>query len=188
MEATVIGSLYWGKLAALIVLAVLAVVMVVVQLSRRRYSTVRRVVQAVVSVGAVVLLWASTGVRPSYLWMALLLIVGAGLGYPAGMLSRVYRDGERVAVRRAAFAPVLAAVAYILTGMTLLFGTSYLFAVSLLVLMFSAGLTAGSALAEMLAAAKLSSPGASGSSRDDSASEPGATAPATGPARPEPGG
>jgi hypothetical protein len=147
---------YWVKIGALALLTAFAVVTAIVQLRRRRYSLVRRVLLAVVSVVAVFALQAASQVKPSLLWMFALLVVGAGLGWLAGRMSRVYEESGIVKVARSAYAPVLAALAYVWAALTLLFGTSYLFAIALLVLAFSAGLSAGSAVAELVAARALS--------------------------------
>jgi hypothetical protein len=149
---TVSVAYYWIRIGALVVLTLFAVVTAFVQLRRRRYSLVRRVILAVVSVVAVFALQAASGVKPSLLWMVALLAVGAGLGWLAGRMSRVYQEDGVVKVARSAYAPVLAALAYVWAALTLLFGTSYLFAIALLILAFSAGLSTGSAVAEVIAA------------------------------------
>jgi hypothetical protein len=155
---TVSVAYYWIRIGALVVLTLFAVVTAIVQLRRRRYSLVRRVILAVVSVAAVFALQAASGVKPSLLWMVGLLVVGLGLGWMAGRMSRVYEQDGAVLVARSAYAPVLAALAYVWAALTLLFGTSYLFAIALLILAFSAGLSAGSALAELIAARGVSLP------------------------------
>jgi hypothetical protein len=136
---TVSVAYYWIRIGALVVLTLFAVVTAFVQLRRRRYSLVRRVILAVVSVVAVFALQAASGVKPSLLWMV-------------GRMSRVYQEDGVVKVARSAYAPVLAALAYVWAALTLLFGTSYLFAIALLILAFSAGLSTGSAVAEVIAA------------------------------------
>jgi hypothetical protein len=153
---------YYVRLGALGLVIVSSLLMVVVQLRRRKYSTVRRVVLACVSVAGVFALWAASGVVPSWLWIGGLMAVGAGLGWVAGRMSRAYLEDGAVKVKRSAFAPVLAAVASVLAAFTLLFGTSYLFAIALLVLAFSGGLSAGSAVAEAFAVRALTAvqPGA----------------------------
>jgi hypothetical protein len=143
---------YWVRVGALSLIVLVALVTLLVQTRRRRYSTLRRALLAAVPVVGVFALWAASGVMPSWLWIAGLMVVGAGLGWAAGRMSRVYFEDGTVFVKRSAFAPIVGALAAVLAAFTLLFGTSYLFAIALLVLAFSAGLSAGSAIAEMLSA------------------------------------
>lgn len=117
----------------------------------RRFSMGRGL--AVAATGAVLLagLWSITGSTPGIVWVAALPAVGAVLGFLAGRTTRP-ATGRPDALRRSPLAPVITALALIFASLTLLFGSSYLFALSLLGIALAVGCLIGQVLGESTAA------------------------------------
>jgi hypothetical protein len=146
------GLYYWIRLGTLLIVVVLAVVMTIRQIRWRSFSTVRAVLAAVGHVVAYLALLLLTGVSVSLGWSLVLFAIGLVAGYFAGRTSQVeVRDG-RPALKRASVGPVIAAVAYALAAMTLLFGTSYLFALAMVFFALSVGVSIGQAASEVMRA------------------------------------
>lgn len=147
----ILGSYYWIRVALLAVLVLLSIVLAVRLMRARRFSMGRGL--AVAAAGAVLLagLWSITGSAPGIVWVVALLAIGAVLGFVAGKTARP-AAGRPDALRRSPFAPVITALALIFAGMTLLFGSSYLFALSLLGISLAAGCLVGQVLGESTAA------------------------------------
>lgn len=141
-------AFYLAKLGALALAVLLALGALVLQLRRRRPSATGRIIASVLIVTAVGVLVVRDVVRPSVLWLVALLVIGVVLGILVGRGVRAYEDGGRVAVKRSPIPPLVGALAYIIVAIALLFGTTYLLALALLLLVFSAGMSAGSAFAE----------------------------------------
>jgi hypothetical protein len=152
------GVYYWIRLAILLIVVVLAVVMAVRQTRWRSFSTVRAVLAAAGHVVAYLALLLLTGVSVSLVWSLILFAIGLVAGYFAGRTSHVEARDGGPALKRASVGPVIAAVAYLLAAMTLLFGTSYLFALAMVFFALSVGVSVGQAASEMMRAAAGGSP------------------------------
>jgi len=150
---TFVDVYYWIKIVVLAV-AVLLALLAAARLSRRRpYSAVREVVLGIVALGAFAALTYVTSSAYSIYWAAGLAILGIVFGYWSGRASRFSQDEGKTTIRRSPVGPWLWALTAILLTMTLFFGTSYLFALAMLVLAFATGTVVGQ-LAKELGATK----------------------------------
>jgi hypothetical protein len=140
---------YWIRLAALIVLVLLALVTAFRMSHRRRYGPGRDLSFAVGAIAAFGGLVYLTDPAFSVVWAAALGVVGAAVGYLSGRLSRFWAAEGRVFIRRSPVAPWLWALSAVLVTMTLLFGSSYLFALAMLLQAFAMGVAVGQVVAEV---------------------------------------
>jgi hypothetical protein len=140
---------YWIRLAALVLLVLLALTTAVRMSRRRRFGPVRDVSFALGAVAMFGGLVYVTGPAFSIVWAVALGVVGAALGFLSGRLSRFWTIDGRVFIRRAPPAPWLWALSAILLTMTLLFGSSYLFALAMLLQAFAMGVAVGQVAAEV---------------------------------------
>ena len=85
-------------------------------------------------------------------------VVGAVAGYFAGRGSTFVADEGKLKLRRSPVGPWLWAVSVIVAALTALFGSAYLFALAMLLLIFAACEVAGQSIAELTQA----KPGAAG--------------------------
>ena len=143
--------LYWIKLAVLIVVAVL-VLWGAVRASRLRvFAPWRASVQVVLAVAAFAVLSGFAGAAYSPLWAVVFAVLGVVAGFFAGRGERVSLRGGQVCVKRSALVAWVWAVAMLLVAVTLLFGSSFLFAVAMLVLALAVGMVAGQVAGEFTA-------------------------------------
>ena len=145
-----VAIFYWLRLAALVVVVLLALVMAIRMSRRRRFGTARDVsfaLGALAAFGGVVYV-----ADPSFsvVWAAALAVVGAAAGYLSGRLSRFWTADGRIYIRRSPLAPWLWAISAALVMMTLLFGTAYLFALAMLLQAFAMGVVVGQVAAEIV--------------------------------------
>ena len=145
-----ISTVYWVIRLALLVLVVVAAILAAFMLGRRRtYAPWRDVVFAVLAPLLVLLAVWQAGVSFSIVWAIVLAVLGLVAGYFAGRGSKFSTDGGKIKLRRSPLAPWLWAASLIVAAMTLLFGTSYLFALSLLLLIFAACEVIGQSIGEL---------------------------------------
>jgi hypothetical protein len=149
---TFVTIFYWIRLAALIVVGLLALFMAFRMSRRRRYGPVRDISFAIGAIGAFGGVVYLTDPPFSVIWAAALGVLGAAAGYFAGRLSRFWTGGGRILIRHSPVAPWLWALSGILVMMTMLFGTSYLFALAMLLQAFAMGAVVGQVAAEVLRA------------------------------------
>ena len=146
--------LYFVKLGALALAALVTVIAAAVQIRRRRYSLWRRVAFALLPLALLAALILVTGVRVGVVWVVVLVVVGAAIGWLVGRGRSASEESGHVAIVRSPLAPVLLALTSVLVVYLLEFGTTYLLALALLVYAAVAGLNAGSALGEISAGAR----------------------------------
>jgi len=144
--------IYWISLAALALATVFIIVAAVRQSVPRTFAPWRGIVQIVMAVivfGGLVLI-----VSPSFnvIWAVVLGVLGAAAGFFAGRGAKFSVDTGKLKIRRSPVAPWLWAVGVIVASMTLAFGTSYLFALAMLVLAFGLGAVLGQVIAEQMQA------------------------------------
>jgi len=144
--------IYWISLAVLVLATVFIIVAAVRQSVPRKFAAWRGIVQIVMAVivfGGLVLI-----VSPSFnaIWAVALGVIGAVAGFFAGRGAKFTTDTGKLKIRRSPVAPWLWAVGVILASMTLAFGTSYLFALAMLVLAFALGAVLGQVIAEQMQA------------------------------------
>ncbi len=145
------GTYYLIRLGLLVLLVVLSITLAVRLMRARRFSMGRGL--TVTAAGVIVLagLWSITGAAPGIVWVLVLFAVGVLIGFVAGKAARP-AAGRPDALRRSPLAPIVTALALIFAGTTLLFGSSYLFALSLLGIALSVGCLLGQVLGESTAA------------------------------------
>lgn len=154
-----IATIFWAIKLVLFVLIVVAAIVAALMLGRRRkYAPWRDVVFAVAAPVLVIIMAWQGGIDFSYVWAAVLGIAGVAAGYFAGRGSRFSVEEGRLKLRRSPVGPWLWAVAAIVGAATLLFGTAYLFALAMLLLVFAAGEVVGQSIGELTQA----KPGAAG--------------------------
>jgi len=156
---TIVDAIYWIKLVLLVVTVPLAVFAAVRVAGSRVFVPWRSVLQTAATVVMFVLIAIMAGVTFSPLWAVVLVVLGVAAGFFAERGgSRFERRGDTVCVRRSPLAPWVRAGAVILVVMTLLFGTSYLFGIGMLVLAFAMGADVGQVAAEFVGAKALARP------------------------------
>lgn len=145
---SMVGTMYWVRLGLLVLLAVLAIVVGLRLMRTRRFSMGRGIAVVVLELVALLGLWLLTGASPSLIWIVVMLAVGGVLGFVLGRSAKPAGD----ALRRTPLAALITALAFIFAAMTMLFGTSYLFSISLLGIALALGALAGQLFGEMQAA------------------------------------
>lgn len=147
MEA-IVSILYWVKLAILIIIVVLALWGAVRASRRRVFVPWRAVTQVVLAVAAFAALSWFAGAAYSPLWAVVFVVLGMASGFFAGRGERVTVQGGQVCVKRSPLVAWVWALAVILVALTLLFGSSFLFAVAMLSLALAVGMVVGQAAGE----------------------------------------
>jgi hypothetical protein len=145
---------YWVKLVLLIVVVVLAVWGAVRASGNRVLLPWRAVVQAVLAVVAFAAVVWLGGAAFGVVWAIVLMALGLAAGFLTGRRERSWAQAGRVCVRRSALASWVWAVAVILVTVTLLFGSSYLFALAALVMAFGLGMVLGQIAGEFAASGR----------------------------------
>ncbi len=150
MEA-IAGIYYFIRLGLFVVLVILSIVLAIRLMRARPFSMGRGM--AVTAAGLIALagLWVITGATPGIAWVAALLAVGVILGIFAGKAARP-ASGSPDKLRPSPLAAIITALAFIFASLTLLFGTSHLFSLSLLGIALSVGCLLGQTLGESAAA------------------------------------
>lgn len=154
-----IATIFWAIKLVLLVLVVVAAIVAALMLGRKRkYAPWRDVVFAIAAPILVVVMAWQAGVHFSIVWAAVLGVVGAVAGYFAGRGSTFVAEEGKLKLRRSPVGPWLWAVSVIVAALTALFGSAYLFALAMLLLIFAACEVAGQSIAELTQA----KPGAAG--------------------------
>jgi hypothetical protein len=142
---------YWVRIAILAIVVLLAVLAAIRLTRRHGFAAWREIAFVIVTAAAFGGLVTVVDRSFSLVWAVVLVVLGALAGFGAGRTTRLSRgDDGRVAIRRSPLAPWLWAAGAVLAAMTLLFGTSYLFALAMLVLAFALGTVLGQVAAELV--------------------------------------
>jgi hypothetical protein len=145
-----IATIFWAIRLVLLVLVVIAAVVAALMLGRKRkYAPWRDVVFAIAAPIAVIAMAWQAGVHFSIVWAAVLGVLGVVAGYFAGRGSTFVVEDGTLKLRRSPVGPWLWAVAVIVAALTALFGSSYLFALAMLLLVFAACEVVGQSIAEL---------------------------------------
>jgi len=148
---TILDIIYWVELSLLVIVIVMAVIGAVRGTGTRSFVPWKAVVQMVAAiVGFAAMVWFTepgTGV----VWMIVLIVVGVAVGYLIGGRESVTARNGRAYVHRSPLAPWVWAIAVTAVVLTLLFGSSYLFALAMLILALGLGLTLGQLAGEWAA-------------------------------------
>ncbi len=151
------GTFYWIRLGLLSLIALLALIAMFRLMRTRRFSTGRAVSVFVFQLIALVGLWLITGASPSPIWLIVALAIGGVLGFVTGRIAKPAPGGGDK-LKRSPVPAAITAIAFIFAGMTLLFGTSYLFSIALLGVAMGVGLFGGQFAGEMMAARNIAMP------------------------------
>ena len=112
----------------------------------------RAVTGAVLAAAVFAVAFVLAGAGSSVLWTAVLAALGAALGYLLGGAERAVAGERGPGVRRAAVVPWLWALSVVLAALTLLFGSTFLYGLAVLVMAFALGLVVGQIAGELVAA------------------------------------
>jgi heme/copper-type cytochrome/quinol oxidase subunit 2 len=142
---------YWVKLALLAAVVVLAIVGALRASGDRVLVPWRAGLNGALALGVFIAaaMLATSGL--SLVWALILIVLGAAAGYAPARRARTRAAQGRTVVHRSPLAPWVWAAATILVAVTLLFGTSYLYGLALLVMAFAAGLVIGQIAGELAA-------------------------------------
>lgn len=148
----VVTILYWVQLVLLVLAVVLAIWSAVRSSGSRAFVPWRAVTQAVIAAAVFLIAFVIAGAGSSILWTVVLLVLGGALGYVLARSERVWVDAGRTDLRRSALAPWVWALSIVLVALTLLFGSTFLFGLAVLVMAFALGMVLGQIAAEFGAA------------------------------------
>jgi hypothetical protein len=152
---TVALIIYVLKIVALVLVVAMAIVGAWRESGRCKLQTWREVVIVVLTIIAFAGLAWVCGVTFSWIWAAVLLVAGIVAGLLVGRRSeRGTTDKGMPAIRRSPLGPWVWAVAAILVSLTLMFGTSYLFAIAMLIMAFAMGIVVGQVAGELSGSGK----------------------------------
>jgi hypothetical protein len=147
----IVTILYWIQLILLVLAVVVAVVVAVRNSGSRAFVPWRAVTQAVLAAAVFAVAFALAGAGSSILWTVVLLVLGAALGYLLARGERQAAGGGATGIRRSAAAPWVWAVSLFLVALTLLFGSTFLYGVAVLVMAFGLGMVLGQIAGEFAA-------------------------------------
>ncbi|MBE3032291.1 MAG: hypothetical protein IMZ74_03720 [Actinobacteria bacterium] len=136
------------KLAVLIIVVVLGLWGAVRASRLRAFTSWRAVSQVMLAVAAFALISWFAGTAYSLLWAVVCAVLGVTSGFFAGRGERVTIQGRQVCVKRSPLVAWIWALAVIVVALTLLFGSSFLFAVAMLPLALAVGMVAGQVAGE----------------------------------------
>jgi hypothetical protein len=147
----VVSILYWVQLS-LLVLAVIAAVFVAVRDSgARAFVPWRAVVQAVLAAAVFAVAFVLAGAGSSVIWTVVLLVLGVVVGYLLGSRETTLSGDRGPGRRRSAAPPWVWALSLVLVVLTLLFGSTFLYGLAVLVMAFALGLVIGQIAGEFSA-------------------------------------
>jgi hypothetical protein len=148
----IVSILYWVQLA-LLVLAVIAAVLVAVRDSgARAFVAWRAVVQALLAAAVFAVAFVLAGAGSSVIWTVVLLVLGGVAGYLLGAREPLLPGDRGAGLRRSAVVPWVWALSLVLVVLTLLFGSTFLYGLAVLVMAFALGLVIGQIAGEFSAA------------------------------------
>jgi hypothetical protein len=142
------GIWYVAKLVMLLVVVVIALILAIVLPRKRKFAGPWRAISApVLAIVVAVLAWMS-GARPSWLWLAVALVLGAVPGFFMGRLAKPIVRGPKPAVSRWVIAPLLLSLGIVVLSIMALFGTSMLAALAMIWVTFAWAMQAGAEVGE----------------------------------------
>jgi hypothetical protein len=147
----IVTILYWIQLSLLVLAVVVAVVIALRDSGSRQFVPWRAVTQTVLAVAVFAVAFVLAGAGSSVLWTVVLVVLGAALGYLLAGAERVVAADGAPGVRRSAVAPWVWAVSLVLVALTLLFGSTFLYGLAVLVMAFALGLVLGQIIGESVA-------------------------------------
>ena len=140
---TIATILYWIQLGLLVLAVVAAVVIAVRSSGSRALVPWRAVTQAVLAVAVFAVAFVLASAGSSILWTVVLVVLGAALGYLLARGERAVAGAGAPGLRRASVVPWVWALSLALVALTLLFGSTFLYGVAVLVMAFALGLVLG---------------------------------------------
>ncbi len=154
---SIVTILYWVQLILLVLAVIVAVLVAVRGSGSRAFVPWRAVTQAVLAAAVFAVAFALAGAGSSILWTIVLLVLGAALGYLLARGERAVAGQGAPGLRRSALAPWVWALSLVLVALTLLFGSTFLYGVAVLVMAFALGLVLGQIVGEFAAVRRASS-------------------------------
>ena len=147
----IVTILYWIQLSLFVLAVVVAVVVAVRGSGSRAFVPWRAATQAVLAVAVFAVAFVLAGAGSSVLWAVVLVVLGAALGFLLAGGERVVAGEGAPGMRRSAVAPWVWALSLVLVALTLLFGSTFLYGVAVLVMAFALGLVLGQIFREFAA-------------------------------------
>ncbi len=152
------GIWYVAKLLMLLIVVVIALILAIVLPRKRKFAGPWRAISApVLGVVVAVLAWMSAA-RPSWLWLAVALVIGASLGLFMGRAAKPTMRGQKPAVSRWVMAPLLLSLGLVVLSIMTLFGTSALAALAMMWVTFAWAMQAGAEVGEFSVRPKAAPP------------------------------
>lgn len=135
--------LYWVQLSLLVLAVIVAVFVAVRGAGTRVFVPWRAVTQGVLAAAVFLVAFVLAGAGSSLLWTVVLLALGAVLGYLIGAREPAVSGDRGDGRRRSALAPWVWALSLALVALTLLFGSTFLYGLAVLLMAFALGLVLG---------------------------------------------
>lgn len=152
---TIATILYWIQLILLVLAAIAAVLVAVRGSGARVFVPWRAVAQGVLAAAVFVIAFVLAGAGSSVLWAAVLLALGAVVGYLLGAREPAMAGDKGSGRRRSAVAPWVWALSVVLVALTLLFGSTFLYGLAVLVMACALGLVLGQIIGEFASARRV---------------------------------
>jgi hypothetical protein len=150
----IVEILYWVQLT-LLVLAVVAALLVAIRSSgSREFVAWRAIAQGALAAAVFGVSFVLAGAGSSILWTLVLLVIGVVVGYLLGAREPVLGGTGADERRRSGVAPWVWAVSLMLVTLTLLFGSTFLYGLAVLVMAFALGLVVGQIAGEFASAGR----------------------------------
>ena len=152
------GAIQAILIGTLLIMAILELLAARQQTRRRFYSPAKQAFRGVWAIGVFVVMLLVGGVPINILWAVVFAVVGGALGFVTGRTSEVTPVGDKVTLKRASWAPWIVAITYIVAIAFLLLGSSDLYSVGLLLVLFGVAMNDGAIVAEIMKASAAGAP------------------------------
>lgn len=150
VEETIAQMYSLGRVGALVVIALLCLIAVLLDRRPRRFTTAGAIIRAVLALIGFATLLVISSVSVNWLWGAIAAVAGAGLGYLAGRGSTNSPGGRgSLTISRSVWPMFVVMLSYVLAALMLLYGTTGLFSVAMLVVLLGAMMVVGASTAEV---------------------------------------
>ncbi len=145
----IVSILYWVQLVLLVLAVAAAVFFAVRDSGTRAFVAWRAVVQAVLAAAVFAVAFVLAGAGSSVIWTVVLLALGVVVGYLLGAREPSFSGDRGPGRRRSAAPPWVWALSLVLVVLTLLFGSTFLYGLAVLVMAFALGLLIGQIAGEL---------------------------------------
>jgi hypothetical protein len=145
----IVSILYWVQVVLLVLAVIVAVLVAVRDSGTRAFVAWRAVVQAVLGAAVFAVAFLLAGAGSSVLWTVVLLVLGGAAGYLLGVREPSLSGDRGIGRRRSVAPPWVWALSLVLVVLTLLFGSTFLYGLAVLVMAFAQGLLIGQIAGEL---------------------------------------